>query len=630
MQYRREIDGLRAVAVVPVILFHADIPGFSGGFIGVDVFFVISGYLITTLIASQHQCGQFTLAGFYERRARRILPALFLVMIACVPFAGLVMLPADLRDFSASVLAVCGFLSNILFWRESDYFGSGTNLKPLVHTWSLAVEEQFYLLYPLLLLVVLRLARRYRIGLLAGVAAASLAAAQWGSRYHPQAAFYLLPTRGWELLLGALAALYATDRRPARSAGMQAKIGGEAGGILGVLLIVSAVVVFDESTPFPGTFALVPTLGATLIILYAAPDTLVGRVLGSRLLVGIGLVSYSAYLWHQPLFAFARLYCADEPGRATFLALTLASILLAWASWRLVEEPFRDPTRINRATLIRSVGIAGVALFGVAIAGYGSRGFAFRYPPADRYLVDLDPYAARAYVPARFLELQLRPFDESGRKRVVVIGDSYAEDLVNAIFEGGLTARMQVSTYLIPAACGNLDVSEDLLDRIRPVDRGICAESGWYGSERLREIMRQADAIWIASSWLTWQVELLPQSMQRIDASFGPKALVFGEKDFGTVSVKRLIRVPAADRAQLRNPMSEQHLAVNRMMKSLLPADRFIDVSSLLCGEGATCPLFTDDGRLITYDGGHLTREGARFYGERLAAVPLLREFLGN
>jgi peptidoglycan/LPS O-acetylase OafA/YrhL len=213
MEYRREIDGLRALAVLPVILFHAGFTTFSGGFVGVDVFFVISGYLITTIILTELEQGTFSIVNFYERRARRILPALFVMMLACLPFAWFWLLPEDMKDFSQSLLAVSVFASNILFWRESGYFDSAAELKPLLHTWSLAVEEQYYMLFPLFLMATWRFGRRWILGSLIAVALASLALAQWGSLVKPAATFYLLPTRVWELLIGAFAAFYLSHKK---------------------------------------------------------------------------------------------------------------------------------------------------------------------------------------------------------------------------------------------------------------------------------------------------------------------------------------------------------------------------------------------------------------------------------
>lgn len=208
IKYRREIDGLRAIAVLAVILFHAGFKAFGGGFVGVDVFFVISGYLITTIILSDMSRQKFSIVTFYERRARRILPALFFVMLCCVPFAWMWLRPVDFKSFSESLVAVSAFSSNILFWRESGYFGTASELKPLLHTWSLAVEEQYYVLFPLFLMALWKLRKRRVFGTLLLGGVLSLIAAQWGAYHKPSAAFYLLPTRAWELAMGALIAFY--------------------------------------------------------------------------------------------------------------------------------------------------------------------------------------------------------------------------------------------------------------------------------------------------------------------------------------------------------------------------------------------------------------------------------------
>lgn len=349
MDYRREIDGLRALAVLPVILFHAGFETFSGGFVGVDVFFVISGYLITTIILTELEQGKFSIVNFYERRARRILPALFLVMLVCIPFAWLWLLPSNMKDFSQSLVAVSVFASNILFWRESGYFVTAAELKPLLHTWSLAVEEQYYVLFPLFLMLFWKLGKRWILITLGLVFVASLAVAQWGAYAKPAAAFYLLPTRGWELLIGAFAAFYLSKaNRKDFGKGLS-----EAAGWLGIALIMYAVFAFSKATPFPGFYALVPTIGTVLIILFATQRTTVGKFVGNKAFVGAGLISYSAYLWHQPLFAFARHRSLTEPSHFDFIVLSVLALVVAYFSWRFVETPFRSPKKYNTRTIFR-------------------------------------------------------------------------------------------------------------------------------------------------------------------------------------------------------------------------------------------------------------------------------------
>lgn len=358
MRYRPEIDGLRAVAVIPVILFHAGFHIFKGGFVGVDIFFVISGYLITSIILAELKAGHFSIVGFYERRARRILPALFVVMAACLPAAWLWLLPQDMKNFSQSLVAVTGFFSNAFFWRTSGYFDADAALKPLLHTWSLAVEEQYYLFFPVLLLLMWRLGQRTIVAFLSVALGASLGLAQWGTHWTPDAAFYLLPMRGWELLVGSFVAFHLSgDARPAPREPVN-----QAVSAIGFALLLAALCLFDETTPFPGFHALVPTVGAALVIVAATPSTLVGRLLGHRLLVGIGLISYSAYLWHQPLLAFARHQSVDPPGRLACAALVLASLALAGVTWKYVETPFRNRKRVSRSAVF-SYAAAGSILF---------------------------------------------------------------------------------------------------------------------------------------------------------------------------------------------------------------------------------------------------------------------------
>ncbi len=375
MKYRREIDGLRALAVMPVILFHAGFQFFSGGYIGVDVFFVISGYLITTILLSELEEGRFSIVNFYARRARRILPALIFVLTCSLPFAWLWLFPQDMNSFAQSLTAVTAFVSNIFFWKTSGYFDTAAELKPLLHTWSLAVEEQYYLFFPILLMATWQLGKLRVAGLLALIFLASFGAALWAVHAKPMAAFFLLPTRGWELLVGGFAAFYLHGRAepPLR------RWLAEAGGMAGVILIVGAVFLFDKNTPFPGLPALVPTLGAALIIVCSHPGTLAGKLLGFPVLVGIGLISYSAYLWHQPIFAFARHRSLDEPGHLVFGGLTVLTLLLAVFSWRFVERPFRKPGQFTR----RQVFVLGLAcsliLAGTGWLGSRTDGFSSRY-----------------------------------------------------------------------------------------------------------------------------------------------------------------------------------------------------------------------------------------------------------
>ena len=336
MQYRAEIDGLRALAVVPVVLFHAGIAGFGGGFVGVDIFFVISGYLITSIILKEQQKDGFTLVSFYERRARRILPALMFVVLASVIAAWYLLLPTELVDYGKSLISVGVFASNVLFWQESDYFAATSEFIPLLHTWSLAVEEQFYLIFPLFMMATIAWVKRHRVLVLAGLAVISLLYCEWAWRNTPEANFFLAPSRAWELLAGVFCAFYLQNSREISLAVKQGA------SLIGLCLTVYAIFFFTKAIPFPSFYALVPVVGTVLIILFAEKETWVGRLLSLPALVGIGLVSYSAYLWHQPLFVFSRINSYEELSVTTWLGLSLLSFVLAYISWRWVEKPLRN------------------------------------------------------------------------------------------------------------------------------------------------------------------------------------------------------------------------------------------------------------------------------------------------
>lgn len=376
--YRPEIDGLRTVAVIPVILFHAGFTLFGGGYVGVDVFFVISGYLITGILIRQIAEGRFSILDFYERRARRILPALFAMMLATIPFAWWLLLPGELQDFFQSFAAASLSVSNILFWQESGYFAPDAELKPLLHTWSLGVEEQFYILFPPLLMLLahprLRMSLATQAALLATIAAVSLWVAQRLLATESAFVFYMLPTRAWELAVGGLCAMWHGHRAIRGSAILSTT---------GLLLILGAMVVYRPETPFPGLSALPPVLGSALVLLYATPQTPAGRLLSLRPMVGIGLISYSLYLWHNPVLVFLRHYTGAHLDTGPVIAGIVMTFALAWASWRFIETPFRHGGR--RVLLPGQRGLLTAAAAGIGIClciggiGHWAKGFPHRF-----------------------------------------------------------------------------------------------------------------------------------------------------------------------------------------------------------------------------------------------------------
>lgn len=459
MHYRPEIDGLRAVAVVPVILFHAGFPAFAGGFVGVDVFFVISGYLITALLLADLDRGRFSLATFYERRARRILPALFFVMACCIPPALIWMLPGAFQDFAEAAGTVALFLSNFLFIEKLDYFAPAAETNPLLHTWSLAVEEQFYIVFPPILWALWRMGgTRLALAGTLVLALASFGLSEWAWRAFPAQNFFFSPSRAWELLAGAFCAFALRDDRWPRLATGPGGAWRDALALAGLAAIGLAVAVYDTDTPFPSVYALLPVAGAALIILFARPSALVTRLLSLRAMVGIGLISFSAYLWHQPLFAFARVLQGAHPGGGVMLALSALSLLLAALTWAYVEQPFRTHGTAPARLLSRRWQVFGAS--GVAIAGFTAFGIWGHLTDgrADIWLTNAAPMERQTYLlleaaragggsegtgPCRFDIRALTPEITQRLQRcrdqhgagVAILGDSHAIDLARALLE---------------------------------------------------------------------------------------------------------------------------------------------------------------------------------------------------
>jgi peptidoglycan/LPS O-acetylase OafA/YrhL len=507
LTYRPEIDGLRALAVMSVILFHAGLGVFSGGYVGVDVFFVISGYLITSIIFTELENGKFSLRRFYERRARRILPALFLVMFACLPFAWLLMAPAQLRDFAKSVVAVSLFASNFFFWQESGYFTEALEEKPLLHTWSLAVEEQYYLIFPLITLLLWPFGKRVLWVLTFLAAVGSLAIAEFGWRHWPEANFYLLPSRAWELAIGGLAAFYVRDPLP-----LSKRFQDLASGV-GLLIILATCVVFSKTTPFPSLYAAITVIGTFLVVVFAGPATLAGKLLSLKPFVSLGLISYSAYLWHQPLFAFTRILSPSKPTIWVMLVLAAISIGLAYLSWRFVESWFRY--KANTRTLMGAAFACSICLVGIGTL-FAVQDLSRKFTPEQ--LARMDPPNGNRDA-RRLNNCEHVSSSEFGFKicsqrpdlatKAVIYGDSHADALYLAlsdelarsgidlmILKEGRVGKLECQVFLGSYRVGHFP-SEHL--------RNWCAE-------RTREIGRIANTLDAKHLFLTfrWSFRLYP------------------------------------------------------------------------------------------------------------------------
>ncbi len=386
IKYRPEIDGLRALAVLPVILFHAGVDFFSGGYVGVDIFFVISGYLITSILLNELQEGSFSIISFYERRARRILPALFLVLLVCLPITWILLIPTDLVNFSKSVISVIVYASNIFFFRTLDYFSPSADTIPLLHTWSLGIEEQFYILFPVFLLLIWRIQRNILPIALIVVSSVSLGLCFYFAERYPNFNFYLLPSRAWELLAGSLCA-YMFFKKPTIASTSEPI--SDAFALLGLVLIFTSIVLLNETTPYPSAWTLLPVIGTVLVIINSRGDSITARFLGFKGFVWIGLLSYSAYLWHQPVFSFYKIFSdSSEISGTVALTLILIVFVLSYLSWEFVEKPFRYKSVFNRRKVFSLAIVWSVVFLAVGTSGILASGYKFRYASAVNELAD--------------------------------------------------------------------------------------------------------------------------------------------------------------------------------------------------------------------------------------------------
>lgn len=435
VKYRPEIDGLRAFAVIPIVLFHAGVPGFSGGFVGVDIFFVISGFLITSGIIKQYNSDGFSIIDFYERRARRIFPALFVVLLVTSLFSALILLPDELEDFPSSVIGTIFFISNIVFWKQSGYFSADSDFKPLLHTWSLGVEEQFYIFAPFLFVLALRYARHRAPLVIFLCAAVSFAICVVTTRVAPSAAFYLIPARAWELFAGALIAFGAFptfDRAALR----------EVGAGVGLVMVLAAIALLTDDMEFPSYVAALPVTGAALIIAYGK-DTRVGILLAQFPFRGIGLISYSLYLWHWPLIVFARdLGFLDGLITKSF-AVVAISVGAAYLSWRFVEAPFRRG--FDRKQIFIMSGACAVMLLAVSGGIFAMHGMPSRFTPETIALAngaqDISPERERCHTDSGAPDIAKACVFGTGPVNTAVWADSHGVELSRALSQAGTTLK---------------------------------------------------------------------------------------------------------------------------------------------------------------------------------------------
>ncbi|NPU63460.1 acyltransferase [Bradyrhizobium sp. 83012] len=608
--YRPDIDCLRAFAVISVIAFHYDIPPFRSGYVGVDVFFVISGFLITRIIHDEASAGTFSFAAFYRRRARRILPAAFAMLCATLVGASLILLPQETVSVAQQAVAVLTFSSNILFWSQQSYFDGAAIAKPLLHTWSLGVEEQYYVLFPALALAVFALRRAQMLAILAAACAVSFLLCVVQTRMQPAAAFYLLPARAWQLALGALLAVEALPALRSERLRIAATT-------LGWIALGASVNIFSPRTLYPGTAALLPCLG-TAAVIWGKPALPRTVLMLARPMMAVGLWSYSLYLWHWPVVSFATAIWGPPGSAINKLALLCGCTTLALASFYLIEQPAR---RADWPGTARALAATGAAALAASVVMISASGFPNRFSPQQRAMADFLGYDHRDVyeegrcflAPGQTVEaLQPACLAKGPHPNILLWGDSHAAHLAH-----GLKLALPQATLLRATMAQCVPYDE-------PGQSAACTAF----NRRLPGLVRNLapDTVILSGNWT--HTAMAPAARTSLLATIrtitdaGSRVVVVGPSPQFDRALPHLLiaatRFGVTTEGHMPNLFGEVDGFLRAQLKDR-PRTDYVSLLALLC-PGAACILQAPDGAPIAWDQGHFTAQGSE-----LAATGIVR-----
>lgn len=580
MNYRPDIDGLRALAVLPVIFVHAGFNIFSGGFVGVDIFFVISGYLITNILLKELEGDQFSIINFYERRARRILPALFAVLLFCLVLGYFTMMPDEFKNLGQSFVATTFFSNNILLALTSGYWELASEYKPLLHTWSLGVEEQYYIIIPLLLLFTWKFLNKNILLVMSLVFLSSLFFAIWFVNISPNKAFYILPTRAWEIALGGIVAVllkkYTFNFNYKLSNSMS---------LIGFLLILYSIFNFDSSVLSPSYYLLIPTIGSCLIIVFSNERNLVYKILSFKPIVFIGLLSYSLYLWHQPIFSFARVYSKQSPSLSVFTLLIVLVFIISYFSWKYIETPFRDKKLFSAKKIFALSAVISTFFVSVGILLNSSYGLPNRVFNANVKVSEMDK---RIYN-EKIRSYSKSQFNNDSKQKILIIGNSFARDFTNLTLETFDTSNTEI-----------IYTSKGLIE---------CIE---YDKDQANLYLK-ADVIVYASG--RYSEECVYKNIAYVK-KFSKKIYYIGTKHFGH-NLNWLVRLSSDERKNQYNIIDDSVIKMDKEMSKIIPSENYISLLTPVL-DSNKIPITDNSGNMLSTDRTHLTKYGAMYFGEKV------------
>ena len=631
-RYRPEIDGLRAIAILPVIFYHAGLQIFSGGYVGVDIFFVISGYLISSIILSEIETGKFSLINFYQRRARRILPALFCVILISTPFAWFILLPADLELFGNSAFSALTFWSNYIFYFEIDYFETSSKLKPLLHTWSLSIEEQFYIIYPILLIFFFKFGKKTFIIFLIISAITSLTLAQWAGNlkftypyfekeflFFNQSSltnFFLPIGRIWELIIGILIAFYIKKNgQPNRF--------NEILTLFGLILIFYSVFTFTPETNYPSFHTLLPTIGTGLLILFMNSKTFIHKIFSQKLLVFIGLISYSAYLYHFPIFTFIEYSNYLENSLLLKIILILITFFISFVSWKYIEKPFRNKKKITTKLFIYILLVLYLLTSLFVILNFHNKGFKSRFDKDFKnFSINFNSKELEQETTLYKKKLRLEnEFITNDKKKILIIGNSVAIDLLMSFDQNSdLFVDYEFKEYYFKPQ--NL-LKNSYKDKLK-IDKLIN-----------NKLFVDADILMVSSLYNEYETNFSKNNVIKLLKNFAKKhnklLVITGNNPvfYDESGINPVLSILLKNK---KNNLSEKELEqlyykrlsskfrsiANKVKKTAIKLDIiFLDKYDYACTlDKKVCDVLTDEKKLLYFDGIHYTKNGAKYFGK--------------
>jgi peptidoglycan/LPS O-acetylase OafA/YrhL len=621
-KYRPEIDSLRGIAVIAVIIYHAKInlygyQLFPGGYLGVDIFFVISGYLITLIIFNELQLkDKFSFTNFYLRRSRRILPALFFLIFCCIPMSWFVLSPSNYIDLSRSIYFSLGFSSNFYFYFTGLEYGAIDGLlKPLLHTWSLGVEEQYYILFPVLFVLGFAFLKKRLNVLIFGILLLSLLFAEFFSDKNSNLNFYILPSRAWELLIGSLLVFLDNKKKFIISNFKSNML-----SILGVSLIFFSFTYFYDAIPSPNIKSTLPIIGTLLILIFFKRETIMAKILSNRLLVNVGLISYSLYLWHYPIFAFARNLRITQ-GLTSHLLIALLIFSISTFSYLFIEKPFRNKKFISNKNFIKTILVFLFILIASSFIIIINKGFESRYPNYNKFSTDYHKYLTEVRV--KKYEFGNPQFKNPNKKNILIIGNSHGRDIFNSLkINENLFDKFEFSILDLQVRC-----MENIFDKFE-----FC--NGKKMSRLEKKIFFDSETIIISSAYKEedlGKIEEIIKSLKKykkkiILTTMSPG---FDFENYSTIIDKfyyEYKRLPDPNEVIIleKKYYRSMKIYIRNINKKLEIISKNQNIKLLrklilLCNEDTQrCEFLTKNKNKIIFDDSHYTIKGAEYIGKKI------------